>query len=482
MATAPPAPVGEQLDALLAALGADGTEGGRGPVLPSGHDAEADAERVELLAAMERAKSALCAAQADLALALEASVREQEADDGIPARRRARGVAAQVALARRVSPHRGRVLLGLAHDLAVDLPHTRTALRTGRLDEHRALLVATESGCLDHQARQRLDAETCGPDARAEGGLLDQHGPRGLAGHVRARVAALDPAAVVRRHSRAVASRRITCSPAPDGMAWLTALLPLTDAVSVYATLRRDAATLRTTGATGDATGDATGEQRSQGAVMADLLVHRARTSTPDEAGAPTAPVALQLVMSDASLFGAGPEPATIPGHGPLPAQVARELLARAGAAGQAWVRRLYTNPAGRLVALTTPQRFATDGLATFLTARDQGTCRTPWCDAPTAHHDHAIDHAHGGPTDEPNLQGLCAACNHTKQTPRWRHQPHGPRSWPHARPDAIHTVRITTPTGHHHTSRAPAPPRPATPAPTAASTTELALELDLAA
>jgi hypothetical protein len=71
-------------------------------------------ELVDQLAALERLKSAAAARQARLAVALDTRPREAEAARGVPAVRRGRGVAGQVALARRESPFRGRQHLGLA--------------------------------------------------------------------------------------------------------------------------------------------------------------------------------------------------------------------------------------------------------------------------------------------------------------------------------------------------------------------------------
>ncbi|MGN6440817.1 MAG: hypothetical protein ACTHL6_02825, partial [Arthrobacter sp.] len=52
-----------------------------------------------------------------------------------------------------------------------------------------------------------------------------------------------------------------------------------------------------------------------------------------------------------------------------------------------------------------------------------------------------------GGPTTAANGQGLCEACNHTKEAPGWTAKPvPGPR----------HTVATTTPTGHTYHSTAP--------------------------
>ena len=414
----------------------------QGRVDPGGHDRTADAERIDRIAAMEQLKSALCAAQADLAVGLDASVRSQHAATGVIAAHRGRGVASQVALARQVSPHRGQVLLGFAKDLAIGLPHTRQALREGVLDEYAAMIIARESGCLDVEDRARLDEELCAPDANGAR-KVDGLGPQKLAGRVRRRVEEVDAAAVVRRRSKAESERHVSVRPAPDAMAYLTGMLPMGQAVAAYAALLKEADRLR-----------GEGDERSRGQVMADLMVQRLT----GQASAEGVPVTVDLIMSDASLLGAGQEPAIIPGWGSVPAQIAREMVARATESMQAWVRRLYADPTGNLVAQSTTQRLATDGIAAFLNVRDQGLCRTPWCDAPVRHVDHVVTAADGGPTDRENTQGLCETCNYTKEAPGWHQSVVDD-------PLNRHTVQTTTPTGHHHRSRAPAPPTPARPA-----------------
>ena len=92
------------------------------------------------------------------------------------------------------------------------------------------------------------------------------------------------------------------------------------------------------------------------------------------------------------------------------------------------------------------------DALRHFLVTRDQ-TCRTPWCDAPVRHADHAVDHADGGATDAGNGQGLCEACNYAKTAPGWRASP-SPAAVP-----GEHEVITTTPTGHTYASRPPPQP-----------------------
>jgi hypothetical protein len=88
----------------------------------------AESALVEGIAALERLKAAAAAGQARLAVALDQSRRSAEAAAGVPVTRRGRGVATEVALARRDSPARGGRHLGFAKALVHEMPHTLAAL------------------------------------------------------------------------------------------------------------------------------------------------------------------------------------------------------------------------------------------------------------------------------------------------------------------------------------------------------------------
>jgi hypothetical protein len=178
---------------------------------------------------------------------------------------------------------------------------------------------------------------------------------------------------------------------------------------------------------------------------MADLLVARI-TGRPDGADTSVS-VTVDVVVPDTVLLGRSDEGAHVDGHGPVPADLARELAEHAD-----WLRRLYAEPAtGSLVAMDSVARIFPDGLKRFLRLRDR-TCRIPWCDAPVRHADHVHDASTGGPTSAANGQGLCVGHNHAKQAHGWQARP---------RPGPRHGVEITTPTGHTHVSTAPPARRP---------------------
>src|SRR5207253_2883713 len=83
------------------------------------------------LSALEELKCVAEAAQAVLTAAFDRSQREAEAAAGVPVERQGRGVAAQIGLARRESPHRARQHVGLALALRDEMPCTRTAFLAG---------------------------------------------------------------------------------------------------------------------------------------------------------------------------------------------------------------------------------------------------------------------------------------------------------------------------------------------------------------
>lgn len=439
-----------------------------------------DAERIDLIRALEQLKAGAAAAQARLTSDFDASQREAQEAAGVPARRVGRGIAEQVALARRDSPHRGGRHTGVGKALSREMPHTLEALTRGRISEWRATLLVQETAYLSRADRAVIDAELAGPEGIE---ALEQLSDRQVVAAAQRIAYRLDARAVTDRARRAEHQRRVTLRPAPDTMSYLTGLLPVAQGVACHAVLSRAADAAR-----------AAGDERTRGQVMADTLVAALAThagltrhdssgagsaAEPDDPARPTtwavadstragaragagarsgtrvsptagAGVALQLVMTDRALLAGADEPAHLVGYGTVPAAWARDLLR--GADTDVWLRRLYTHPeTGALLAADSTARFFRGALREVLIARDQW-CRTPWCDAPPRQVDHVLAHAAGGATSAHNGQGGCQRCNLAKQAPGWTARASSP-------PGDRHTVTTTTPTGHTYRSRAPAPP-----------------------
>ena len=447
-----------------------------------------DRERLDLVAEMERIKHTAAAAQAKATHALRTSREAASPQDAV------RSVGAEVALARRQSPTLGDRFVGMARALVDEMPHTMAALTEGVCSERHALLMVQVTSVLTLEDRAEVD--------RRVGPLLGRLGVRGAERAARRVAQELDVAAAVRRHADAVRSRRVTVRPAPDGMAYLTVLGPMVDVVGASAALRRRAQAV--------VAGQCLDEGpagRAAGAVAADTAL---RLLSGRDVGQ-VQPVEVHLVMTDRSLLGTGDpgrsvrEPARVPGHGSLPAPIARRWVrgpsaadgggrgdgrGRAGAGGggpdgadgrgldgdarehegadasaSVWLRRLYTSPDGcDLVAMDSRRRLFTGLLRRMLVLRDD-VCTTPWCEAPIAHADHTVPARDDGPTSFVHGTGKCARCNYGKEAPGWvtvvGTAPVGASTAPTDLPGpdlgmVRREVRVMTPLGRRYVSQPP--------------------------
>jgi hypothetical protein len=419
-----------------------------GMILPGGTDTassvskEVQAEWVDLLGELEAVKNTVTATQARLVVALEEATKADEARQSIRAARRGRGVPSQVGAALQASPHAGGSFLGTARVWVTQMPHTFEALRTGVLSQWRATLLVRETSHLTTEDRALVDEEICGPAGLGE---LARMGTRRLVARIMELAGKLDVHACVRRNAKAVTERSVSVRPAPDLMVYLTALVPMQQGVQAYAQLKKHAEAVK-----------ATGDERGTGQIMADALIERVTGRDPGHAD--DVPVAVNLLVSDQTLLAGGDQPGIIlegasAGAGTVPGPVVRNLVAHGIDTDAAWLRAIYVDPQGRLLATSSTSRFYPQGLAALLRARGQGICGTSWCDAPVRHLDHITPHAEGGQTSLENGQGLCARCNHAKQAPGWVQKV--------TEVDGRHAVETTSPTGHTAVFVAPAPPRP---------------------
>ncbi|MEO6956835.1 MAG: DUF222 domain-containing protein [Antricoccus sp.] len=393
-------------------------------LIQPGHNADS-AELIEQISALENLRSATAA---ELAVAFRDRQIASDTRPGSSARRAHRSAVAQIALARRISPHQQAREQAFADLLVEDLPVTMNCLRRGKITEWAAKQVARELIVLDTSDRRRIDSDLSevlpGCSAREAGAAAKR------------RVVALDAHAMVARMRRAVGSRRVSVRPAPDGMAYFTVLTGLKDAVSMYAALNSEALSFAREA----------DDVRSHAQVMAD----QAFTRITGLADSTLVPIEIQLVMSDCTLIGNDSQAARL-GNNVIPAPIARHL-ASVGADDDvmAWVRRLYADPvSGSLDDVDRTARRFSGKLRRFITLRHQ-ICRTPYCEAPIRDIDHAIAWSKHGATDQHNGNGRCQGCNLSKESPGWS------TTTEPARPGSPHRTIITTPTGHSYASNAP--------------------------
>ncbi|WP_181158399.1 HNH endonuclease signature motif containing protein, partial [Microbacterium sp. MYb64] len=135
-------------------------------------------------------------------------------------------------------------------------------------------------------------------------------------------------------------------------------------------------------------------------------------------------------------------QPAELAGGQPIDTNTARTL---AGGA-TAW-ERVLTHPVTGAILAVDHYRPNAD-LRRLLHARDS-RCRFPTCGLPPAAQDldHTIDAAHGGPTDEGNLGGLCRRHHVLKHQTAWTVKQRG-----------AGILEWTSPTGATYTDKPPAP------------------------
>ena len=220
-----------------------------------------ESEQIELLASLEKLKGATAAAQARVTDSLAVARNAREAERGVPSAKRCQGLAAEVALARRCSPHQGAQSLGLSRAVVREMPDTHDLLTRGEISEWPAIVVVRETAVLSLEHRQQVDAELA-PE-------LAHLGVREAAAKARAIGYRLDPGSAIRRTRGARSDRHVSLRPAPTDE-HLTALLPVEQGVACFAALLQAADTARSDG-----------DPRSRGQVIADTLVERTTDGPP---------------------------------------------------------------------------------------------------------------------------------------------------------------------------------------------------------
>ena len=306
-----------------------------------------------------------------------------------------------------------------AERLVRRLPLTLSALADGRIGErHARVLVEQSIGLGAHpsdtdpsDAARRLGDFERELVPLAEG--LNPPSTRRRARRVRER---LLPESIDVRSRRAVAERRVVLENADDGMAWLHHYLPAVEAHAAFERLSRLA---RRVGRA-ERGGRSLAQMRSD--VGRDLLVDGADGALAGRHGAlagvdrirPTVHITVPVL----TLLGRSEEPAALDGYGPIDADTARRLAARAPS-----FTRILTHPETGVVLSVGRTSYAVPAdLKRFVRLRD-GRCRFPGCgrQARSCELDHTVAWTDGGETAHDNLAALCAGHHHLKHETAWR-------------------------------------------------------------
>lgn len=350
-----------------------------------------DAALLEVVAGYERVVSMATARQAEALVALWARAQGERAEFV------ADEVGARLSVSRRAAERK------VEHALALDaLPPLREALAVGRVDARKADALVRET---DHLATPTALAVLADVLPRAGERTVPQ-----LRADVRRAELAHDDRAGEHRLAAARAERCVRLQPAPDAMAWIRALLPAEDAMTVMAAVN----------ALADAC--APDDPRPVDARRADAFTDTFRAVLDAGTASDGTPLPtrhgrrphLEVIVAASTLAGLDDEPAELAGYGPIPPAVAREV------ARDAQWRAVALDPdTGEIAARSARSYRATDAyrpgaaLASLVVARDV-TCTFKGCRTPAMRCD--LDHIAPFDPDAPasdqtqydNLHALC--------------------------------------------------------------------------
>ena len=338
-------------------------------------------------------------------------------------------VTAEVAGALTVSERSAGALLCEAHTLTTERPMTLTALGSGRISFQHARVMCDETANLEPAAAAVLEAHFLDPDAPgfARGCFAGELVPGRFRARARAWRERHHPVSIETRHTKSAKDRRLEYVPDRDGMAWLSAYLPADQAAGIWD---------RTTAAARALQGPA--ESRTLTQLRADVAAAWLLTAGPGvdaaegalsagsvpagSAGAGEVPSPRAQVLVTVPLFsllGLTEEPAMLDGYGPIPASMARRLVADGGTS----FLRVLTDPRdGAPLEIGRTSYRLTKPMRQWLRLRD-ARCTFPDCNNHSLDNDadHILAWADGGGTGVANLGQPCPKHHRLKHTTAWR-------------------------------------------------------------
>ena len=262
-------------------------------------------ELVAALAEWDRVEA--FAAARKLALIAElAGVSRERGDPGISDRE---FVPHEVAMALRMPLGAAQTEVHRASRLVTHLPGTWAALSVGDINARHAARMVEATGMLDAAGCAAVET-TVLPRA-------SEQTPGQLAGAAARAAARVDPVGFAERHARAAADSDVCCEPDRDAMAFLSARMPLVDALEIQRAV--------------DGYADAAkrgGDTRPLGVLRAEgLRVFAERyLSAPDAPKTHSRPIEVHIAVSVETMLGLADHPGEIPGVGPVPAELIREM------------------------------------------------------------------------------------------------------------------------------------------------------------
>ena len=348
-------------------------------------------------------------------------------------------VAAEIGSLLALSGRAAGAFLAASHALVTTLPLTLTALQAGTISWRHAQVMVEETVTLDPADAAALETHFLGPDtpkpaAAASIGEMPAYRFKAKARTWRERHHA---ESIENRHAKGVLERRVEYRPDQDGMAWLSAYLPADQAAAGW---NRLTALSRAN--------QGPEENRTLAQLRADLYSNSLLGGTttfgdhPDT-GPGAGPIRAQVMVTVPvfALMGLTDEPAMLDGHGPIPASMARDLVAD----GAGSFYRVLVDPRdGAPLEIGRTNYRVSKAMRNWLSLRD-GKCPFPGCSNTSLDNeaDHILAWHKGGTTGISNLGQPCPKHHKLRHITGWEPTPATqtrPPGW-------------TTPTGRNYKS-----------------------------
>ncbi len=357
-----------------------------------------------------------------------ASPREQTAQE--------MSTVAEVACVLTVSERAAGALLAESRALTTGLPRTFLALQAGTISWQHARIMIDEAASLGPAGASSLESHFLDPDAAnpARGCPAGDLVPSRFRAKARVWRERHHPVSIEKRHARSVLDRRFEYAPDRDGMAWISAYLPADTASGIWnrttsaaralqgpteprtlSQLRADIASIwllgaGTAGTAGIAVTPGTSGTLGTSVGGAADEAQLPRVPSPSAQVLVTVPVFSLLSLTD--------EPAILDGYGPIPASMARALVAD----GATSFHRVLTDPmTGAPLEIGRTKYRIPAAMRQWLRLRD-GKCPFPGCNGQSLDNeaDHLLAWADGGTTGINNLGQPCRKHHKLKHTTRW--------------------------------------------------------------
>ncbi|WP_427117934.1 DUF222 domain-containing protein [Pseudarthrobacter scleromae] len=400
---------------------------------------------LDVLAGVARSEAKLAAVKARAVQVLAAATSVVNGPPSSPQEATAqdRSLVAEVGCALVIGDRAAGALLAESQALATALPRTLAALGSGTISWAHAREMVDQTVGLDRAGAAALEAHFLDPDTPRPAGAATMGEVPAYRFKAKARTwrERHHPESLEKRHTKGVADRRVEYRPDQDGMAWLSACLPAHQALAGWNRLNalaraaqgpnepRTLTQLRTDKFAEAILTSGTNTSSSRGSTDSPDVPADTRTGAGAGAGAgtdttPSSSIRAQVLVTVpvSTLMDLTDEPAMLDGYGPIPASMARDLVADGA---DSFYRVLVDPRDGAPLEIGRSSYRVTKAMRNWLRLRD-GKCPFPGCSNPSLDNeaDHLLAWHHGGTTGLSNLGQPCPKHHKLRHTSGWKPTP----------------------------------------------------------